>query len=75
VFFVHLEATKQVLAQRMVVRSEHFMPLSLLDSQLATLEPLGTDESGLVVSAAQSVDAITGVAERAIRAAPALTGR
>jgi gluconokinase len=75
VFFVHLEATKQVLAQRMVVRSEHFMPLTLLDSQLATLEPLGTDESGLVVSAAQSVDAITGVAERAIRAAPALTGR
>jgi gluconokinase len=27
-------------------RGTHFMPISLLDSQLATLEPLGSDEPG-----------------------------
>ena len=67
VFLVHLDASKQVIAQRMVVRSDHFMPLALLDSQIATLEPLAVGESGLVVSAARSVDAIIGTAERAIR--------
>ncbi|MFB4350762.1 gluconokinase [Microbacterium sp. CR_7] len=70
VFFVHLDASKQVIAQRMVVRSEHFMPLALLDSQIATLEPLAVGEAGLVVSAARSVDAIVGAAERAVRVPP-----
>ena len=35
---VFLSGSREVLAQRMQAR-EHFMPLSLLDSQLATLEP------------------------------------
>jgi len=35
-------------------RADHFMPTSLLDSQLATLEPLQPDERGIVVSAAGS---------------------
>ena len=34
----------------MATRTGHFMPLSLLDSQLATLEPLGPDEPGFRVS-------------------------
>ena len=32
------------------------MPLSLLDSQLATLEPLEPDENAVVVSVAQSIE-------------------
>ncbi len=68
VFFRHLQVTKQVLAARMVVRSEHFMPLSLLDSQLDTLQPLSADENGLAVDAEQSVDRIIGLAEKAVRA-------
>lgn len=67
VFFVHLDVTRQVLANRMVVRSEHFMPLTLLESQLATLEPLAPDETGLTVNADQPVEHIATLAEQAIR--------
>ena len=44
--FVHLEGPRELLAERMSSRGEHFMPLALLDSQLATLEPLQPDEPG-----------------------------
>ena len=37
-------------------RSGHYMPLSLLDSQLATLEPLEADENAVVVSVDQSLE-------------------
>ena len=49
VLFVHLDGTREVLARRLKARSGHFMPLSLLDSQLATLEPLDAAEHGVVV--------------------------
>jgi gluconokinase len=52
--FVHLTVDPDVIANRMEHRSDHFMPASLLDSQLATLEPLQPDERGIVVSAAGS---------------------
>ncbi len=45
VYFVHLVADRDVLAERMASR-EHFMPASMLDSQLDTLEPLESDETG-----------------------------
>ena len=47
--FVHLHGTRELLADRMGARQGHFMPLTLLDSQLDTLEPLEPDEDGLVV--------------------------
>lgn len=53
VAFVHLEGSKQVIAERLSKRLDHFMPESLLDSQLATLEPLGDDEEGIVVPLGQ----------------------
>ncbi|MDQ4215149.1 gluconokinase [Microbacterium capsulatum] len=68
VVFVHLAATRNVLAARMMVRSAHFMPLSLLESQLATLEPLSPQENGLTADADQSIERILGIAEPAIRA-------
>ncbi|MCP3136236.1 gluconokinase [Pyxidicoccus xibeiensis] len=37
--FVYLDAPREVLAHRLSQRQGHFMPPSLLDSQLATLEP------------------------------------
>ena len=46
-----LPGTREEIAAQMSRRSGHFMPLSLLDSQLATLEPLEPDENGIVVSA------------------------
>lgn len=49
--FVHLDGTRHDLEERLGRRLGHFMPASLLDSQLETLEPLGADESGFVVDA------------------------
>ena len=48
--FVHLHGTRELLKQRMGARQGHFMPLTLLDSQLATLELLQSDEDGAEVS-------------------------
>lgn len=45
--FVFLDGSRGLLESRMQHRHGHFMPTSLLDSQLATLEPLGSDEPGV----------------------------
>ncbi|PDT17725.1 gluconokinase [Rhizobium sp. J15] len=45
--FVFLEGTRDLLLSRMQARQGHFMPASLLDSQLQTLEP-PTGEPGVV---------------------------
>jgi gluconokinase len=44
VIFVFLAGTQATIAQRLAARQEHFMPLSLLDSQFDTLENPGPDE-------------------------------
>ena len=44
VVFVHLAGTREAIRRRMARRVGHFMPLSLLDSQLDTLEVPGPDE-------------------------------
>ena len=49
VWFAHMQVSQQVLADRLAQRKGHYMPPSLLDSQLATLEPLGDDEPGAVI--------------------------
>lgn len=49
VSFVHLSGSRELLWDRMQDRPGHFMPASLLDSQLATLEELGADEPGVVL--------------------------
>ena len=46
VWFVHLDAPEDVLRERLGGRAGHFMPSSLLDSQLQALEPLQADEPG-----------------------------
>jgi len=49
--FCELRVPPDVLADRMSRRTGHFMPASLLPSQLATLEPLEPDEPGVIVDA------------------------
>lgn len=44
--FVHLDGARDLIAARMQNRPGHYMPLSLLDSQLADLEALQPDERG-----------------------------
>jgi len=47
--FVHLDGPAEVIRDRIAGRAGHYMPASLLDSQIATLEPLQPDESGIVL--------------------------
>lgn len=50
VTFIHLIVSDTELARRLTGRAGHFMPASLLMSQLETLEPLGLDENGFAVA-------------------------
>ncbi|HYD43117.1 MAG TPA: gluconokinase [Anaeromyxobacter sp.] len=47
--FVHLTGPRELLAARIGGRRGHFMGASMLDSQLAILEPLAADEPGITV--------------------------
>ena len=49
IFVVHVSVDAQTLRKRLARRADHYMPPSLLASQLADLEPLGRDELGLTV--------------------------
>jgi gluconokinase len=70
VAFVQLVAPPEVLRARMEDR-EHFMPPALLNSQIATLEPLGPDENGVVVDVTAPVDEVV---TRALEALDCFTG-
>ena len=54
--FVLLDVSRPELERRLRARRGHYMPASLLDSQLATLEPLGADEPGITVEVATPAD-------------------
>jgi gluconokinase len=56
VWFAQLDVPRSVLAERVRDRVGHYMPASLLDSQLATLEPLGADERGAVIPAGDGIE-------------------
>ncbi|RBO93678.1 gluconokinase [Nocardia puris] len=55
-FFLHLTASYEELSRRMRTRPGHFMPASLLDSQLADLQPLTAAERGIVVDATRPAE-------------------
>ncbi len=65
VIFVHLHGSRELLLSRMTHRPGHFMPASLLDSQLATLETPGADENAIPVNCAEplqsGVDRVAGL--------------
>lgn len=56
--FVFLDAPAAVLERRIAARSGHYMPPSLLPSQLATLEPPRADEDAIAVDATLPVERI-----------------
>ncbi|SNT34285.1 gluconate kinase, SKI family [Actinacidiphila glaucinigra] len=62
IFFLQLTADRELLADRLRGRHGHFMPGSLLNSQLATLEPLEPDEPGTDLDATPAPDALTDLA-------------
>lgn len=55
---VYLRGTRDLIAQRLSRRDDHFMPASLLDSQFATLEEPPPDEGVIAVSIDATVDGI-----------------
>jgi gluconokinase len=55
---VFLNGTQQLIAHRLSLRKDHFMPPGLLDSQFGTLEPPGLDENAIDVSIDAPVDVI-----------------
>ena len=57
VTFVHLAGSQEVIAARMALRQGHYMPLSLLDSQFAALEPPAAEEA-ITVSIDQPLEAL-----------------
>ena len=67
-FFVCLLGDEDLLRDRMESR-DHFMPSSLLASQIETLEPLEDDENGVSVDAALSVGEIASRVRSELRSA------
>ncbi|MHB2028059.1 MAG: gluconokinase [Acidimicrobiales bacterium] len=76
-FFVFLDGPRDLLRERVSKRHHAFMPLSLLESQFATLEPLDSSERGLRVNVERTpkeiVDAV--LFELAKRGSPLRTKR
>jgi gluconokinase len=69
--FVYLEVGRAELERRLAVRRGHYMPASLLDSQLAALEPPQADEDVITVNG----DDLEVEAGRVLRALGAAVGR
>ncbi|MFE9403102.1 gluconokinase [Streptomyces sp. NPDC006530] len=70
IVFLHLTGERALIERRMAERKGHFMPTALLDSQFATLQPLGPDEAGVAVDVSGTPEDI---AERAAAALRPLT--
>ena len=58
VFFVFLEGSSGVIEKRILNRNHEYMPLSLLDSQFALLEPLSQSENGKKIDITKSPEEI-----------------
>lgn len=73
--FAHLVDDPDDLARRMASRTEHFMPVTLLASQLATLEPLGDDEDGVTIPSGPTPQATASAVVSALTEGSAPTRR
>jgi gluconokinase len=60
--FVLLDGPPELLAERLARRRGHFMPPTLLQSQLETLERLEPDESGVVLDISETPEEMVGKA-------------
>jgi len=58
VWFAHVTADAAMLRERLERRTGHYMGVSLLESQLAILEPLQEDEPGAAISGAGAPEAV-----------------
>jgi gluconokinase len=64
VVFVHLEGSRSLIASRLAARRGHYMPASLLDSQIAALEP---PDDAITVDVTPTPEAIVAEIRRRIQ--------
>lgn len=74
VAFVFLEGSEALLTERMGARTGHFMPVSLLASQLATLEDPTGEPGTVAVDIDQPIPDIVAAAVAGLRHAGAVPG-
>jgi gluconokinase len=68
VSFIFLDGSREIIAERMARRHDHYMPLSLLESQLQTLERPDADEPDvLCVEIDQPLSAVLELASRLLQ--------
>jgi gluconokinase len=60
--FIFLRGRRQTLAERLTARKHHFMPASLLDSQLATLEDPASEAGVCTIDVEAAPEAIVATA-------------
>lgn len=68
--FVHLHGSAALLAQRLEQRQHLYMPPTLLDSQLATLEMPAADEQVIALNIAEPVEQLLQQALQQLHTAP-----
>jgi gluconate kinase len=68
---VYLRGEPPVLAQRLAARRGHYMPASLLQSQLDTLEPPAPDEHAIEVDGSDSPAQVLANVRRQLQVPPA----
>ncbi|HLZ44739.1 MAG TPA: gluconokinase [Gemmatimonadales bacterium] len=68
--FVHLTGDRALIARRLATRTGHFMPASLLDSQLATLEVPASDERAWTFDLADPAESIVSQIMRQLEETP-----
>ncbi|WP_194860662.1 gluconokinase [Dietzia sp. SYD-A1] len=67
VFFVELRGDRKLLAARLAARGGHFASPQILDSQLATVEPLAPDEHGITCPVSGTVEQVADTVVAALR--------
>jgi len=72
--FIMLDVPPVVLRQRLTQRVGHFMPPSLVDSQLADYEPLGDEEPGHTIDASGELSQSVALAMTVVRSTPPSEG-
>jgi gluconokinase len=68
VWFAHLALDEPTATARVAARPGHFIPSTLIASQFAILQPLGTNEPGITIEATQPPDHILTQVQHSIAA-------
>ena len=71
---IYLKGTQELIASRLALRKNHFMPPGLLESQFRTLEPPDASENPVTVSIDGSVETVVDDIIRQLRPGPADSG-